>query len=40
MIPHTLDIRSIMHIMLCTRPNISYALNKTSRYQFNPGECH
>jgi hypothetical protein len=29
-----------MYAMLCTRPNVSYALSMTSRYQQNPGERH
>jgi len=40
MIPYTIDIRSIIFVMLCTRPNASYTLNLTSRYQFNPGKSH
>ena len=26
--------------MICTRPDVSYALSMTSRYQSNPGESH
>ena len=26
--------------MLCTRPDVSYALNMTSRFQSDSGECH
>ena len=26
--------------MLCTRPDVSYALSTTSRYQSDPGESH
>ncbi|GAA0169891.1 transmembrane signal receptor [Lithospermum erythrorhizon] len=33
-------IGSIMYAMLCTRPDVSYALSITSRYQANPGESH
>ena len=33
-------IGSIMYAMLCTRPDVSYALIMTSRFQSNPGECH
>jgi hypothetical protein len=40
MIPYTLDIRSIMYAMLCTRPAVSYALSITSKYQSNLGENH
>ncbi|KAI9092932.1 hypothetical protein K1719_027455 [Acacia pycnantha] len=30
----------IMYVMLCTRPDVSYALSMTSRYQQDPGEGH
>ena len=33
-------IGSIMYAMLCTRPDVSYALSITSRYQSDPGESH
>ncbi|KAK8578706.1 hypothetical protein V6N12_069050 [Hibiscus sabdariffa] len=33
-------IGSIMYVMICTRPDLSYALSMTSRYQANPGEGH
>ncbi|KAL2492946.1 Protein EXPORTIN 1A [Abeliophyllum distichum] len=33
-------IGSIMYAMLCTRPDVSYALSVTSRFQANPGEKH
>ncbi|KAK8500692.1 hypothetical protein V6N12_005714 [Hibiscus sabdariffa] len=29
-----------MYAMICTRPDLSYALSMTSRYQANPGEGH
>ena len=29
-----------MYAMLCTRPDVSYALSMTSRYQSDPGESH
>ena len=29
-----------MYAMLCTRPDVSYALSVTSRYQANPGMEH
>ncbi|KAL8147199.1 hypothetical protein AgCh_004793 [Apium graveolens] len=29
-----------MYAMICTRPDVSYALSMTSRYQSNPGEGH
>ncbi|KAK9018712.1 hypothetical protein V6N11_033759 [Hibiscus sabdariffa] len=39
-IPYASAIRSIMYAMICTRPDLSYALSMTSRYQANPGEDH
>lgn len=29
-----------MYAMICTRPDVSYALSMSSRYQSNPGENH
>jgi hypothetical protein len=40
MIPYTLDLGSIIYIMLCTRPDVSYSLSITSRYRSNPSECN
>ncbi|KAK8548051.1 hypothetical protein V6N12_060978 [Hibiscus sabdariffa] len=37
-IPYASAIRSIMYAMICTRPDLSYSLSMTSRYQENPGE--
>ena len=39
-IPHASTIGSIIYVMLCTRPDVSYALSMTSRYQSNPDESH
>ena len=39
-IPYASAIGSIMYAMLCTRPDVSYALSITSRYQSDPGESH
>ena len=39
-IPYASAIGSIMYVMLCTRPDVSYALSITSRYQSDPGESH
>ena len=33
-------IGSIMYDILCTRPDVAYALSAVSRYQSNPGEQH
>ena len=39
-IPYASAIGSIIYAMLCTRPDVSYALSITSRYQSDPGESH
>ena len=39
-VPYASAIGSIMYAMLCTRPDVSYALSVTSRYQANPGIQH
>ena len=39
-IPYASAIGSIMYAMLCTRPDVAYALSITSRYQSDPGESH
>ena len=31
---------SLMYVMLCTRPNICFAVGMVSRYQSEPGEEH
>ncbi|KAK9024732.1 hypothetical protein V6N11_004889 [Hibiscus sabdariffa] len=38
--PYASAIGSIMYAMICTQPDLSYALSMTSRYQANPGEGH
>ena len=39
-IPYASAIGSIMYAMLCTRPDVSFALSVTSRFQSNYGEEH
>ena len=39
-IPYASAIGSIMYAMLCTRPDVSYALSMTSKYQSDPGESY
>nr|ABG22008.1 retrotransposon protein, putative, Ty1-copia subclass [Oryza sativa Japonica Group] len=39
-IPYASAIGSIMYAMLCTRPDVPYALSATSQYQSDPGESH
>ena len=33
-------VGSIMYVMVCTRPDISHAINIVSRYMDNPGKAH
>ena len=40
LIPYVSTVGSIMYAMLCTRPDVSYSLSITSRYQLDPGESH
>ena len=40
LIPYASAIISIMYSMICTRPDVSYALSTMSRYQSDPGEGH
>ena len=39
-VPYALAIGSIMSAMTCTRPDVSFALSVTSRYQSDPGMEH
>jgi hypothetical protein len=39
-IPYASAVRSIMYTMICTSPDVSYALSVTSRYQADPGKIH
>ena len=39
-IPYASATGSIMYAMLCTRPDVAYALSVTSRFQSNPGNEH
>ncbi|KAM2485886.1 hypothetical protein ACFX1W_038022 [Malus domestica] len=39
-IPYASAIGSLMYAMICTRPDIAYAVSITSRYQSNPGPEH
>ena len=39
-IPYASEIGSIMYAMLCTRPDVSYALSVTRGYQSDPGMGH
>ena len=39
-IPYASAIGSIMYAILCTQPDVSYALSTMSIYQSDPGEGH
>jgi hypothetical protein len=39
-VPYASAIGSIMYAMISTRPDVSYALSATSRYQSDLGESH
>ena len=39
-VPYASAIGSLMYAMVCTRPDIEYAVGKTSRYLANPGKQH
>ena len=39
-VPYASAVGSIMYAMICTRPDVSYALSIASRYQADPGESH
>ncbi|KAL4038590.1 hypothetical protein IC575_002212 [Cucumis melo] len=39
-IPYVSAVGSLMYVMLCTRPDICYAVGIVSRYQSNPGLDH
>ena len=40
LIPYASAIGSSMHFLICTRPDVSYALSVMSKYQLDPGEGH
>ncbi|GKC46038.1 hypothetical protein Tco_1063760, partial [Tanacetum coccineum] len=39
-VPYALAVGSIMYAVRCTRPDVAFSQNLTSRYQQNPGESH
>lgn len=39
-VPYASAIGSMIYVILYARPNVSYALRITSRYQEDPGEGH
>ena len=39
-VPYASAVGSLMYAMMCTRPDICYAVGLVSRYQSNPGYKH
>ena len=39
-VPYASAVGSLMYAMLCTRPDICYAVGMVSRFQSNPGLDH
>ena len=39
-VPYAQAVGSLMYAMLCTRPDITYAVSLVSRYQCNPEPAH
>ncbi|GJS53038.1 hypothetical protein Tco_0626400 [Tanacetum coccineum] len=39
-VPYENVVGSLMYLMVCTRPDISYAVSVVSRYLANPGKSH
>ena len=39
-VPYASAVGSLMYAMLCTRPDICYAVGMVARYQSNPGQGH
>nr|GFB10217.1 hypothetical protein [Tanacetum cinerariifolium] len=39
-VPYTSAVGSIMYAVRCTRPDVAFAQNVTSRFQQNPGDIH
>ena len=39
-VPYAFAVGSLMYAMLCTRPDICFAVGMVIRYQSNPGQEH
>jgi ATP-binding cassette subfamily B (MDR/TAP) protein 1 len=39
-VPHFSVVGSLMYAMVCSRPDLSYAMSLVSRYMANPGKEH
>ena len=39
-VPYSSAVGSLMYVMVCSRPDLSYAMSLVSRYMANPGKKH
>ncbi|MCI88659.1 vacuolar protein sorting-associated protein 33, partial [Trifolium medium] len=39
-IPYASVVGSLMYVMVCTRPDLAYAVSMVSRYMHNPDKNH
>ena len=39
-VPYANVIGSLMYVMICTRPDLAYAVSMVSQYMHNPGKKH
>ena len=39
-VPNASAVESMMHVMVCKRPDIPHAISVVSRYMDNPGNAH
>ena len=39
-VPYSNAIGSLMYAMVCTRPDLAYAVSNFSRFMHNPGKAH
>ncbi len=39
-VPYASVVGSLMYAMMCSRPNICYAISMVSEYQSNPGQAY
>jgi len=39
-VPYASAVGSLMYVMICTRPDLAYAVSTVSRFMSNPGKQH
>ena len=39
-VPYSIAVGSLMYAMICSRPDLAYAMSLVSRYMSNPGKEH